>query len=347
MITLKHGNLLEAEAEALVNTVNTVGVMGKGIALQFKKAYPDIFEDYKRACDMGSVSVGHMLVSETGELHAPKYVINFPTKQHWKERSRLEYVESGLCDLRDTIQRLHITSIAIPPLGCGNGGLDWKDVFPLIQKTFANLPGVQVLVYAPKGAPAAADMPDRTTRPRMTAARAAILGLMSRYGSVGYRLTLLEIQKLVYFLQVSGERLDKVEFARGKYGPYADTLRHVLSRMEGHFIQGYGDGANTPETSIALLPEAAREAETFLDGHAETRARFERVTGLIEGFETPYGMELLATVHWVATREDLHALSDANAAIEGVRAWSHRKKERFKPEHIETAWTRLRDQQWW
>jgi O-acetyl-ADP-ribose deacetylase (regulator of RNase III) len=347
MITLAQGNLFEADAEALVNTVNTVGVMGKGIALQFKKAYPENFHAYKHACDDRSVVAGKMFVFETHGLHNPKYIINFPTKRHWKGGSRMGDIEAGLRDLAATVTKLGIRSVAIPPLGCGNGGLDWRDVFPRIHDALTGLQNVQLLVYAPKGAPAAEEMLNKTKRPRMTAGRAAVIGLMSRYGAAGYRMTLLEVQKLVYFLQATGEPLERVQFARAQYGPYADTLRHVLNRMEGHFIQGYGDGANTPDTSIELLPNAIEEADAFLEDHRDTKDRFDRVTNLIEGFETPYGMELLATVHWVATNDDILARSDVDAAIAGVKAWSPRKKEKFKPEHIKIAWARLRHQQWW
>ncbi|MBW7865769.1 MAG: macro domain-containing protein [Candidatus Hydrogenedens sp.] len=347
MLMQVQGNLLEADAEALVNTVNTVGVMGKGIALQFKKAFPENFAAYKRACDGNEVVPGKMFVFETNGLHNPKYIINFPTKRHWRERSRMADIEEGLRDLAATVVRLGIHRVAVPPLGCGNGGLDWGRVFPRMETLLSELPDVQFLVYAPNGAPTPQEMPNRTTRPRMTAGRAAVLGLIRRYGVAGYRTTLLEVQKLVYFLQVAGEPLERVQFVRGKYGPYADTLRHVLNRMEGHFIQGYGDGANRPGDSIELLGDAMQEAEAFLEGHKETKKRFDRVTRLIEGFETPYGMELLATVHWVGANEDMLARGDVDAAIAGVKAWSARKKEMFKPEHIKVAWTRLNEQQWW
>jgi O-acetyl-ADP-ribose deacetylase (regulator of RNase III) len=345
MVRFVQGNLLQADAEALVNTVNTVGVMGKGIALQFKKAFPENFEVYRRACSEGKFHAGRMLVVDTGDLHNPRYIINFPTKRHWRGSSKIEDIDAGLVDLVETVQKLRIRSIAVPPLGCGNGGLKWEDVRPRIVAAFSGLPDTEVLVYEPAGAPAPADMVTRTARPKMTAGRAAVIGLMSRYGIAGYRMTLLEVQKLVYFLQVSGEPL-ALKFVKEKYGPYADALRHVLERLEGHYIVGYGDGANTPDTAISLLPDAAEDAKRFLGDQAETNARFERVTALIDGFETPYGMELLATVHWVASREDMLAQSDADAAVSGVRNWSTRKKERFRPEHINAAWSRLHEQGW-
>ena len=240
MIELTTGNLLEANTEALVNTVNCVGVMGKGIALQFKQAYPDNFRAYEQACRAGEVQLGRMLTFSTGTLMNPKYNINFPTKRHWKGKSRIEDIKRGLTALIDEVQRLEITSIAVPPLGCGNGGLNWSDVRPPIEAAFASLPHVRVLLYAPIGAPDAEAMPVRTVKPRMTRARALLMKLIELYGVPGYRLSLLEIQKLAYFLQSAGEPL-RLHFSKQKYGPYAENLHFVLQRLEGHFLRGYGD----------------------------------------------------------------------------------------------------------
>ena len=153
MIELTKGNLLEAPAEALVNTVNTAGIMGKGIALQFKQAYPQMFRAYKRDCKAGEVKLGMVQVFDLGGLvGGPRWIINFPTKGHWRAGSRMADIETGLQDLVATIKRLHIRSIAVPPLGCGNGGLDWNEVRPRIESAFAALPEVRVL-GSPGGAP--------------------------------------------------------------------------------------------------------------------------------------------------------------------------------------------------
>ncbi len=183
MIQEAHGNLLDADAEALVNTVNTVGVMGKGVALQFKRAFPANYKAYKRACDKGEVQLGRMFVWDAGALggDGPRYVINFPTKKHWRSKSKLADIRSGLDDLVRQLNDLSIKSIAVPPLGCGNGGLRWADVRPLIEAAFDQVPDVKVLVYPPEGAPAAAEQPVRTDAPRMTPGRAALIGIMERY----------------------------------------------------------------------------------------------------------------------------------------------------------------------
>lgn len=148
MISTGKGNLVHADADALVNTVNTVGVMGKGIALQFKRSYPSMFHDYKTAAKRNAIRLGTMHVWETGQL-CPRYIINFPTKGHWREESKLRDIEAGLVDLVRVVRELRITSIAVPPLGCGHGGLHWDDVEPLIRSSFSALPHVCLVLYPP------------------------------------------------------------------------------------------------------------------------------------------------------------------------------------------------------
>lgn len=342
MIELTEGNLLEADVEALVNTVNCVGVMGKGIALQFKQAYPDNFAYYARACKAQQIRPGHVLVFETGKLANPKYIINFPTKRHWKGKSRLEDIEAGLTDLVDTVKRLAIRSLAIPPLGCGLGGLDWSDVKRRLIRAFEPLGDVRVLLFEPKGAPPVEQMPVRTTIPNMTRGRALLIQLLDLYGRQGYRHSLLEVQKLAYFLQEAGEPL-QLKFQSHQYGPYAENLHHVLQRLEGHFIRGYGDRAARAE--IRLLPAAVEQAKAYLADKPESEEHLERVHKLIEGFETPYGMELLATVHWVVTHEKDKA-RNINQIEETVRGWNKRKEALMKPQHIHKAYSRLDEQGW-
>ncbi len=342
MITEKSGNLLEADVEALVNTVNTVGVMGKGIALQFKQAFPENFRAYEKAAKRGEIQPGKMFVFETGQFTNPRYIINFPTKRHWRGPARLEDIQAGLADLVHVIQERGIRSIAIPPLGCGFGGLDWSEVRPLILAALGDLPQVQALVYPPSGAPAAGQIQIATHRPSLTIGRAAIIDLMNRYALPGYRLTHLEIQKLAYFLQAADEPL-RLNYVRQQYGPYAENLHFVLQHIEGHYLRGYGDRSGRGD--LHLLPGAEEEAQSFLEAHPETRARIERVARLIQGFETPYGMELLATVHWLS-REDPAIHTDVQAAVRGFETWNPRKRERFRPEHIRIAWDRLKQQGW-
>lgn len=347
MIELTRGNLLEAPAEALVNTVNCVGYMGKGIALQFKQAFPANFKHYEAACHAGDMVPGKMMIHDNGGLVNPRYIINFPTKRHWKGKSRIEDIESGLSALVTDVQRLGIRSIAVPPLGCGLGGLEWRVVRPMIERAFAGLPDVQVLLFEPAGAPEAKAMPIRTERPHMTPARALFIKLMDAYSALDYSRTLLEVQKLAYFLQEAGEPL-RLNYEAGHYGPYAPNLNKVLEVMEGHFIRGYGD-SQKPEAEIELLPGAVDEASAFLADKRDSLTRLEQVADLIEGFETPYGMELLATVHWVAHyggRQGEAPAADMGAATNVIHAWNPRKQNIFKPDHIRAAWMQLAQRGW-
>ncbi|MEP1075196.1 macro domain-containing protein [Leptolyngbya sp. PL-A3] len=343
MIEFTQGDILKADAEALVNTVNCVGVMGRGVALQFKKAYPENFKAYKIACDTKEVRPGKMFVFDLARIYNPRFIINFPTKRHWRGNSRIEDIKAGLKDLVKVVQQEAIHSIAIPPLGCGLGGLDWAEVRPLIIEAFAALPEVRVLLFEPAGAPKATAMVSTAKVPNMTPGRAALLGLMRRYlvAVMDPTVTLLEVHKLMYFMQEAGEDL-RLQYEKAPYGPYAKNLRHVLNHIEGHFISGYGDAADRPDVPLELKPNAAEKAEAFLSEREGTRQRFDRVAQLIEGFETAFGMELLATVHWVVAKE---GAATPEEAIQKVHAWSNRKRM-FEPRHIELAWTRLREAGW-
>ncbi len=344
MLTRATGNHLLADVDALVNTVNTVGVMGKGIALQFRRAYPQMFAAYAEACKAGEVRLGQMHVWETGTLDGPRFIINFPTKGHWRAGSRLTDIEAGLVDLVRVIREYGITSIAIPPLGCGNGGLEWTEVEPLIAKALAEVPDADAQVYAPEGAPPAADMPNGTPRPALTVGRAALIVLLDRYARVALGATPLEVQKLMHFLQEgAGEQLN-LSYSANRYGPYADSLRHVLITLEGHFLTGYGDGSSRALDAepIQVLPGAAEAAAAVLADHPETLARVDEVVDLIEGYESMYSMELLATVHWVMSG-DSDARNDWHRAAELVHEWTPRKRRTFTEEHIHTAWTSLRE----
>ena len=343
MVEIAKGNLLKADAEALVNTVNCVGFMGKGIALQFKQAFPENFEAYRKACATGRVQPGRMFVFETGSFLNPKYIINFPTKRHWRGKSRLDDIRAGLESLVREVARLKIQSIAVPPLGCGLGGLRWSVVRPMIEGAFIAVPQVRVLLYPPERTPAAKDMPVRTKKPVMTPARALLIKLMERYNQLDYRLTLLEIQKLAYFLQEAGEPL-RLRCEVGHYGPYAANLNKVLEIMEGHLIRGYGD-SQKPDVEIQLLPEAAAEANEYLADKSDSQERLRRVADLIDGFETPYGMELLSSVHWVAVHREPPA-ADEEGAVDAVLNWNERKRRMCKPHHIRVAWRRLQEEGW-
>lgn len=343
MIELKRGDILKQDAEALVNTVNCVGVMGRGIALQFRKAFPENYKVYRNAAEHGQVRPGRMFVVDLNRVMNPLLIINFPTKRDWRGNSRIEDIKAGLRDLVKVLRRYKVRSVAVPPLGCGLGGLNWNEVRPLIEETLSEIPDLHVYLFEPTGAPEAKRMVNRTATPKMTVGRAALLGLVQRYlaGLMDVTVSLLEIHKLMYFLQESGEPL-KLNYEKGLYGPYAENLRHVLNLLEGHFVRGFGEGQDSPHKQIELIGDAAQRADAFLARHPSTRSRFDNVSELIAGFETPFGMELLATVHWVAIQEGAENL---NEAIKKTHAWNPRKAM-FTMEHIQAAWEALSRQGW-
>lgn len=335
MLELKRGDILTADTEALVNTVNCIGIMGRGIALRFRKAYPENFDSYVAACKRGEVQPGRMFVFETDVLTRPRYIINFPTKRHWRGKSRMRDIESGLEALVAEVRRLGIRSIAIPPLGCGLGGLEWSEVRVRIERAMASLPDVRTVAFEPSGAGRAYGTVKVCNVPMMTPGRASLVGLMHRYlaGLMDPFVSLLEVHKLMYFLQEAGEPI-RLRYVKALYGPYAENLRQVLIAIDGYLVSGYADGGDDPHKEITLLPGAVTDADAFLASHPATRGRFDRVADLVEGFETPFGLELLSTVHWVATRD---GATTVEAAEKCTYEWNDRKR-RFSPGQIHKAW---------
>ena len=343
MLKRMKGDILTANVEALVNTVNCVGISGRGIALQFRQAFPENFKAYAAACRRGEVHPGRMFVFETGQLINPHYIINFPTKRHWRGQSRLEDIEAGLVSLVQEVRSRGIRSLAIPPLGAGLGGLDWAEVRPKIEAALAVLPEAQTWLFEPSAGAGAQKPNPSTAVPKMTAGRAVLVRLIERYliGLLDPFVTLLELHKLMYFMQEAGEPL-RLKYSKGPYGPYAENLRHVLAAIDGHLITGYSDGVDNPLKQIELVPGALADGTQFLSEHPATARHFERVSDLVQGFETPFGLELLSTVHWVATREGART---ADAAREWAYAWSERKRQ-FLPDQIQLAWDVLGAKGW-
>jgi O-acetyl-ADP-ribose deacetylase (regulator of RNase III) len=334
MFEFKTGDVLAEDAEALVNTVNCVGIMGRGIALQFKNAFPENFKAYAKACRRDEVRPGRMFVFETNQLTNPRYIINFPTKRHWRGKSRMEDVEAGLEALAEEIRARNIRSIAIPPLGSGLGGLKWDQVRPRVEEILGGLTNVRIVIFEPGGVPEVIRTTPRQNVPKMTPGRAALVGLMHGYlsGLLDPFVTLLEVHKLMYFMQVAGEPL-RLQYRKAPYGPYAENLRHVLRRVEGYFVSGYADGGDAPNKQLELVPGAMQEAGSFLERHHETGARFDKVADLVAGFETPFGLELLATVHWVIKNEPVETMQ---GVVARTYAWNERKKG-FSPRQIALA----------
>ena len=350
MITYTHGNLLEARVEALVNTVNTVGVMGKGIALMFKERFARNFELYAAACKAEQVQTGRMFITETGELSGPKWVVNFPTKQHWRSPSKLEWVTEGLVDLRRFLLEHKVRSVAIPPLGAGNGGLDWALVREQIELALGDLAGVDVFVYEPTSN--YQNVAKRAGVEKLTPARALIAELVRRYWVLGMECSLLEIQKLAWFLERSIERhvpTDnplKLEFKAHVYGPYTPKLGFVLNDLDGSYLHCEKRISDAGPLDVIWFDDARKDVvQAYLrsEGKAYTQA-LEATAALIDGFESPFGMELLATVDWLLTREGVEPT--VQAVREGLERWpvagaGKRKTRLFDDRAIAIALQRL------
>lgn len=341
MIKFTKGNILTADVEALVNTVNTVGVMGKGIALAFKKAFPLNYKLYKEICDNKEFSVGDIFTTNTGQL-TPKFIINFPTKEHWKGRSKIEYVENGMKKLVETIKTKGIKSIAIPPLGCGNGGLQWNVVKPIILNELKNIDeNVEVIIYEPGFNNQTITVKKEVS---LTPPRAMLLYALKDYQVLGYSINLLVAQKIAYFLQRVGEPLN-LQYEKGHYGPYSNRLQHLLKYLNGYYLN-FKHEETKPSSFVSInhFEKVASYTQNELDSNQLERLK--KVKELIEGFESPYGLELLATVDYVSQNENIETTDEI---VSKIGEWTERKKEIMKPIHIQVAHDRLKEyyrQQW-
>jgi len=342
MINYKQGDILAEDVDAIVNTVNCVGVMGRGLALQYKNKFPENYKIYAKACKSEEVVPGKMFVTQTGQLTNPKYIINFPTKRHWKGKSKIEDIENGLVDLISVIKKYHIKSIAIPPLGSGLGGLDWIVVKKKIENAFCNIENINIIVYQPLEEKTIIKNISKEV-PKMTEGRAALVELINRYlkGLLSPFISLLEVHKLLYFMQEAGEPL-RLKFEKAHYGPYAQNLRHVLNVVEGHFINGYVDGGDAPDKKIELIPGAVYDASKFLADKEVTNRNFKKVADLVSGFETPFGLELLATVHWVMKH---NKIIDTKQIVSNIYSWNEGKKQ-FSQKQIKIARDILIQKEW-
>jgi O-acetyl-ADP-ribose deacetylase (regulator of RNase III) len=352
MITYNQGNLLEARTEALVNTVNTVGVMGKGIALMFKERFERNYQLYAAACKAKEVQTGRMFVTETGELSGPKWIVNFPTKQHWRSPSRLEWVVEGLQDLRRFLLAQQVKSIAIPPLGAGNGGLEWVLVREQIERALGDLSDVEVLVFEPTTQ--YQNVAKRAGVEKLTPARALIAELVRRYWVLGMECSLLEIQKLAWFLEraiearVPDDNPLKLQFKAHLYGPFTPKLGFLLNDLDGSYLHCDKRISDAGPLDVIWFDDARKDVvQAYLKSEGKAYAQaLADTAAVIDGFESPFGMELLATVDWLLCREGVAPTVDA--VREGLARWpvagaGERKSRLFDDRAINIALERLTD----
>lgn len=335
MITYTTGDLFEAQTEAIVNTVNTVGVMGKGIALQFKNRFPENYQIYKKACDQSLLKIGDLLITENNSLFF-KYIINFPTKKHWRNPSKYEYVEKGLDALIEEVKIRNIKSVALPPLGAGNGKLEWDKVKEMLNEKLKALPEVDFIIFEPQARFEARDNIKKAVH-NLTPIRAMLLDSFEHYNRIEDSLNLLVAQKLAYFLQRIGEPL-RLEYSKGWYGPYARTLEKVLQTMNGSYLV-YQAQTNKPSNPITLVPEKRMEIEKQLTAlTASQKEHLNTLKEFIYGFETAFGLELLATVDWIKNHKPELTFEEVHSEIS---LWTHRKASLIKLHHVKVAYNHL------
>ena len=333
MITFVTGDLLSDNAQALVNTVNTVGVMGKGIALQFKEQYPENYILYKKACKEGKIAIGQIFITDISNLSGRKLIVNFPTKTTWRKPSEYVYIEKGLLDLKNKIQELKIQSIAIPPLGSHNGGLDWFRVKEMIIGSLNDV-DCDIRIYEPTAA-----IVDRlkSERVRLTPARAMLLDVLCDVVAYGEFISVFAAEKIVYFLQRFGAQNDfNIKFERGYYGPYSGgKIAHVLYYLNGSYLKGMAGMQTKPFDEIWLLDETPQYIKEYLN-HSENRKYKEiadRTKTFLRGFYSNYSLELLSTVDYILYLEKFETniyklnLDEQYTVINNIiSSWNPRKQ---------------------
>jgi O-acetyl-ADP-ribose deacetylase (regulator of RNase III) len=350
MIRYTTGNLLDAGTDALVNTVNTVGVSGKGISLMFKDAFPDNFGVYQAACKEGKLKPGDILINERQDMLLPRWIVNFATKRHWRYPSRIEWIERGLAILSQEIAARRIRSIAIPPLGAGNGGLDWKQVRPLIANALTAV-DCDIIVYEPT--PTYQNIVKRNGVEKLTPARALMGEMIRRYEVMGFECSMIEAQKLAWFLssaisQLGLENPISNDFQANRYGPYSDGVRHLLDRLDGSYLNCDRRVADAgPFEPIRFKHERRDDIGAYLTSPEvkPLRPALDVASDVIDGFQSPHGMELLATIDWLHRRAGV--AMTVQAMFSGIQNWpgpdgaALRKTKAFTPRHVEVAIERL------
>jgi O-acetyl-ADP-ribose deacetylase (regulator of RNase III) len=333
MIRYTKGNLLEAPSQALINTVNTMGVMGKGIALQFKEAFPENFKQYAQACKTKLLQPGQLLIVKENTLHGERIIVNFPTKTEWFQKSKYEYIESGLQALVLELQKGEIKSIAIPPLGCGNGGLQWDKVKQMIEKHLSSLKDTDILIYEPSEEVKVILKNQKSlNEAKLTPARAMLLYSMFHYETFGESSSLFVANKLAWFLQRTGENL-KLKFNASHYGPYCVQVGHVLHVLNGKYLKGLEQMNIKAFEPIELKYETFNEIKNYIQKELkpEQLQRLNDLIQLIDGFQSALALEILATVDYVKKEKNL---TNENDIIHAVQNWSNRKHNLFQEKHI-------------
>lgn len=338
MIKYVTGNILDSEAEALMNTVNTDGIMGKGIALQFKKAFPTNFKLYQQACKDKIVYIGKLFVTKDNNITSgTKYIINFPTKQSWRKPSEYSFIESGLDDLLRVLEVNNIKSIAIPPLGAGNGGLEWERVKKIIERKLSNS-NIDILVYEPN---AIIKEHLKTERIKLTDARALLLYVLYDLVKNGEYVSEFSSEKICYFLQRLGaKKYFKLSFIPNFYGPYSGKVKYVLNILNGSYIMGYSDMDKKPFEPLTLVADGYDDVKKHIENDAVLFDIANKTTEFLNGFYSDFALELLSSLDFLSLE---HKTTDINELTQKLESWSDRKRSLFSnPKYIHISINHLK-----
>lgn len=340
MINIIKGNLLDSSAIALVNTVNTVGIMGKGIALQFKETFPLNNKEYIKACKDKTLVPGELLcVWDTSLKTGKKLIINFPTKVHWRQKSKYEYIEEGLNQLAIFLKKDKIESIALPPLGCGNGGLNWEVVKKMIYDKLSNI-DTEIFLYEPNNEiKTLLQKQENHKEIELTPSRASLLYALFAFESLGEYATLFSANKLAYFLQRKGLTLN-LEFVPYKYGPYAIGVEKVLYYLNGTYLKGLEQGQSKAFEPLKLNYNKLSEVVYFINNKlkSEDAMIVKSIVKFISQFSSELSLEILSSVDFILKDKPKASIDEI---MEDLHNWNVRKKQLFDRESVEKIYNFL------
>lgn len=325
MINYKKGNLFNDfnETNAIINTVNCVGVMGKGIALQFKERFPENFNEYITNCNSGELTIGKSFVYAIPNTNPQKFIINFPTKNHWRNPSKLEYIEKGLDNLVNIIDEYNLTSVTMPALGCGNGNLDWELVKPLIEKKLSHLENITFTVYEPNS-----DSTENVKKPSLTLDRKKLLLLIDDYNKATHeeRVTYIQVSILSYFLNFNSSNLN---YVLTPTGPYLKAVNNILLSLEPYYIE-----VTLPKTNNRPKVIEVKNIKFPNYKVVKNDKSYMTVKKLIEGFETYESLFTLSICHWFKIKLNK---PDKNTIYD----WLHENNHSINKNLIEKSFNRL------
>lgn len=333
MIKYITGDILESSADALINTVNTVGVMGKGIALQFKNAFHSNYKAYIEACRRNEIEIGKVFIYKDSNLNTgSKYIINFPTKKDWRKPSEYSFIDSGLDDLVRVLKEYKIKSVAMPPLGAGNGGLEWEKVKKIIEKKLSNL-DVEIVVYEPTQH---IKEQLKKERVKLTDARALLLYVLYDLVKNGEYVSEFSSEKVCYFLQRFGaKKYFNLDFSPNFYGPYSGKVRFVLNVLNGSYIMGYSDMNKKPFEPLTLMSDGYEVVKSHIESNSELNSIAKKAIDFLTGFYSDFALELLSTIDFITTTQNSFEKEIISKQLEN---WSDRKRSMFSnPRYIEIS----------